>query len=979
MKKYLLSKTLKWQDAILTAIAIALIFLFARMAMPFSEAVSGQTDLSLGYIAKAFDDRYYTLDEAHTRLLCFDHDGHILFQIKNPSDNGESILYIDDFILDEGNLYLSASEWNGMLLDREVILHYDSSGTFLRKITELDYRDEAERTNKHRIYGLSVDGQALTWAECRADEILVHRLALDSASGDDALTHFAYPNAFNAVSDLAFAGSDPVIMDKNGTIVRLGNNQAEKLLYSTKWNGEQERVPFRMTWQAGTVIFTDIRAGEVCRADTEAKRSDVLYSQTDSQTVTCGPEEGLLLMESLGLTVTGDPGVRYCTLQKSSGQLFTQALFLLCTILLAVVLLFFIFRMGIVAFGFIRGGKKTFPVLVLLSALCISILISAMLMEAFKDSYRGKIEEQLESAAYSVAASVLEEDLAQIHVTSDFGSEAYQHLRMAMEHAFPPEVSFFRSTYCNLLKMDREDQPGYAVAYLDQSIGVYFPLDEVEAEEVRSVYKSRSAVLNQTIEDVSGIYFSVKVPITGTEESVIGVVAVGVDASVVQDMIRGMQRDVLMSIAAMLLLLWVISNEIVAYTASRNAYANLVEENARKVSIQSVSVLRILVFVVFCAFNMVSSFLPVYILQMCGRFPDAWRGVAASLPMALNIFVMGIMSLVCVRLVNGLGVRRLLLLSALLSAGGYLLLWLGPGYAAVVAGLLLDGLGVGLITNTIFVMIAGLSDERERQQSLSIYNTASLSGMNFGMLAGGLLASHVGQKNVFELVAVLWGLLFLSAWFLMKKAGDAHARQNTDEKSAGTLSTGKFLLSKPVWSFILLVQNPYIVFSSFVFYFVPIFCDRMGYNEIAASFFLLLYSETAVLLGATLTERVDRTFGNRGIYLGIALNVLALLSFYSTGSVGVLFITLIILGVSEAFSKPVQQEYFLRQKVVAQYGGDRAMGIYNFMENIGESMGPVIFGAITAAGGIGAPVFLGIVAVCDGIHFALNRKERDNA
>ena len=96
MKKYLLSKTLKWQDAVLAAIAIVLAFIVVRLIMPFSEAVSRQTDLSFGYIAKAVHDRYYTLDEAHTRLLCFDRDGQILFQIRNLSDTGESVLYIDD-------------------------------------------------------------------------------------------------------------------------------------------------------------------------------------------------------------------------------------------------------------------------------------------------------------------------------------------------------------------------------------------------------------------------------------------------------------------------------------------------------------------------------------------------------------------------------------------------------------------------------------------------------------------------------------------------------------------------------------------------------------------------------------------------------------------------------------------------------------------------------------------------------------------
>ena len=979
MKKYLFSKELKWQDAILVIILVTLAFLFARMVMPFRDAVSGYTDLSLGYIAKSFGDRYYTLDESHTRLLCFDPDGQISFQIKNPSDDGENSLYIDDFTLDGDTLYLSASEWNGMLLDREVILRCDDGGTDLQKIVELDYTDEATLTNKHRIYGLCVDGQALAWAECRSNEILLHRMTLGSGSGEDAPVRLAYPNAFNAVSDLVFDGQDPIVMDKKGVIVRFDKDGGQELLYSSEWESEQKRVPFRMTCQDGAVVFTDIRSGEVCRSDAKTMRADVVYATTDSQTVTAAPKAGLLLMESQGLLVTGDNEARYLSLRKNAEQRLQQTLYLLCAGALAVALILVLFRVAVFVVVLIHGGIRTMPIVVLLSALCISTIISTMLVQAFKETYQDKIEEQLESAAYSVAASISEADLDQIRVTSDFDSEAYKHLCQSMEHAFPLNVSFFRSTYCNLLKMDDEDRSGYAIAYLDQSIGVYFPLDEVEAEEVRTVYQSRKPVLNHIVEDVSGAYFSVKVPILGSEGRVIGVVAVGVDVSVIAEMIHEMQRDVVMSIAAMLLIMWVISNEILSYNASRNAIGNLMDsDNAVRIR-ESASALRILVFIVFSAFNMVSSFLPVYILKMCGRFPEAWRTVAASIPMAVNIFVMGIMSLVCVRIMNRLGARKLLFLSATLSLVGYLLLWLVPGYTAVIIGLLLDGLGFGLLTNAIFAMIADLSGERERQHSLSIFNTASLSGMNFGTVAGGLLAAHVGQRHVFEFVALLWGLFILSAWLLIKNAKNTTARDRTNDKPIDAPSTGRFLSARPVWSFFALVQNPYIVFSSFVFYFVPIFCDRMGYTEVTSSFFLLLYSETAVLLGTSMTDRVDQRFGSRAIYLGVALNVLALLVFFSMPNVAILFIALIILGVSEAFSKPVQQAYFLRLNVVTQYGRDRAMGIYNCVENIGESMGPVIFGAITSVGGIAAPVFLAIAAICDGIHFALNGKERSHS
>ena len=52
------------------------------------------------------------------------------------------------------------------------------------------------------------------------------------------------------------------------------------------------------------------------------------------------------------------------------------------------------------------------------------------------------------------------------------------------------------------------------------------------------------------------------------------------------------------------------------------------------------------------------------------------------------------------------------------------------------------------------------------------------------------------------------------------------------------------------------------------------------------------------------------------------------------------------MGISAGFGKPVQQIYYTEMDSVKKYGEDRAMGIYNFTENIGESLGPVMFGRL---------------------------------
>jgi MFS-type transporter involved in bile tolerance (Atg22 family) len=88
-----------------------------------------------------------------------------------------------------------------------------------------------------------------------------------------------------------------------------------------------------------------------------------------------------------------------------------------------------------------------------------------------------------------------------------------------------------------------------------------------------------------------------------------------------------------------------------------------------------------------------------------------------------------------------------------------------------------------------------------------------------------------------------------------------------------------------------------------------------------------------------------------------------------------LIVALLLLGLSASFAKPSQQSYFLGLKPTQKYGEDKAMGLYNFSENIGESLGPVVFGRLMAGTQAGIMAFLGLIVALGGAHFALNGKE----
>lgn len=155
----------------------------------------------------------------------------------------------------------------------------------------------------------------------------------------------------------------------------------------------------------------------------------------------------------------------------------------------------------------------------------------------------------------------------------------------------------------------------------------------------------------------------------------------------------------------------------------------------------------------------------------------------------------------------------------------------------------------------------------------------------------------------------------------------------------------------------------------------------MGYVEVIASLMIMLYSEVAVVMGDFLTKNISGSFGNYGMYVAYITNIAALMLFaFTQNTVGVV-LALLLMGTAAAYGKTLQQTWFLKLKQTRQFGEDKAMGIYNFSENIGESLDPVVFSGLMSCN----PLFNAISVFCTTVfaagcgHFLLNRKELKNS
>ena len=523
---------------------------------------------------------------------------------------------------------------------------------------------------------------------------------------------------------------------------------------------------------------------------------------------------------------------------------------------------------------------------------------------------------------------------------------------------------YSRDMYCNILRYDGDR--GYAVAYLDNSIGTFYPLTDVETEQVRQVYETGITV-GSDVKSETGSYIYVMIPVLDGQGKVAGVVSVGTLSSVLDGKIREMTNHILIVMVMIVLVIMFLYGELLSFIELRQKAGQGKEGGRRRIPMH---IVRLSVFITFMAFNMATSFLPVYILRFVREDMGIPSALAASLPMTLNLASIGLTSIVCPRLMKRLGFRTLAAVSGSVALCGDLMMALCFRYEMVVAGLVLNGIGVGLITNSVHIFIASIADQE--QDGFSIFNAASLSGINCGMLFGSALAERIGQANVYFVSAAVWAVVILvfvliGRSFVLKERGEA-------PESGGML---RFIASPSILKFMLCVQIPYIVINSFTYYYVPIYGNEQGLTENVTSLLIILCSLCSVYLSVSVTNYVTNRFRGRAMYLSTVITFAGLLLFAWNMTLPSLVGALLLIGLANSFGSATRISRFIQMDAAVRYGEDNAMGAYDFVDNLGESTGSIIFASIISVGfSTGILTLLGCVGGLNALYALTERGGR---
>ena len=908
-------------------------FFCLRNRQELSFSFSKTVELDTPYLIRDNFSFRYILDKQRTRILVVDKATNTVQTVCPRQEKGADVFYYaDEFMFDErGFMYVKEGAWNGNCISREAVLFYDASGHYCNTVLDTHYGD---LVNKHKIHLLSVRGGKLHYAVKEKHCVVISSYDLEKNTERKKIIPFE--DAFDFISDMTEDSAGNVyLLAKTGAFFMLNE---EKSAFTLVYRAKKEEFPYWIEASDSKKLFyTDLYADSVMSLDVQKGETSLVLADCGSVTVTPVP---------------------FSSLQnplKNAAMLHKQVA-LHCAFILGLVCMAFLFVCAVIFFF-----KRKMHVIqrisfyILIIVIVVSSTITYKLTNEFSKVMRMQILSQMENMAHSVANTIDPHAVDSIECAADFASSSYRQMLASMESIIDCRMDVNRSVYCDILKYD-ERHGAYACAYLDQAIGTYFPIPENEADEVRQIYQT-GQTMHSSMDEYSGSFTYVSVPVFAEDGRVCGVVAVLTETYMLTDQINAMKKNVLLGIVITLIFIWLLMGEGLSYILAKSkAQMDAQERLARGEAVQKVFphyYIRLMVFALFAAYNLTTTFLPMVITK--GAFESLGSGCSpfvVALPISVNLFVIGVMALFCESLIRKCGLRNIIVIGTALSALSNLIVFMFPlSFLMLFLALVIDGIGVGLSTNAMYLMVSQIPEAKNRTSGYAAYNAAQVSGINFGMLFGAALALNIGRRMIFPLVSLMWlvaALLFVLLWRSLGIA-EKKAREASDEAPKTRFTPRRiisFLCHRRIWSYMLFVQAPFALMGSFVYYYLPLYSEDHALSEVVVAVLMMLYSMFAIYLGNGLTRWVVRRMRDFSPYASIILSAAAVVIYAVNGTFAGLLAAILLLGLANGFGHSVQQAHFSLLEECDEFGVPDAMGIYNFTEFIGQSFGPAVMGLV---------------------------------
>lgn len=360
------------------------------------------------------------------------------------------------------------------------------------------------------------------------------------------------------------------------------------------------------------------------------------------------------------------------------------------------------------------------------------------------------------------------------------------------------------------------------------------------------------------------------------------------------------------------------------------------------------AIVRGLTFIIFIALFMPTTFVPVMMEKLGGSAFGLPQNLVLGLPVSMNFLAGAAAIILAGYIIDSKGWKFTFLTGCLLLGIGSLLSGTAVNGLVFILSRVISGFGYGL---SLMAMrgFAG-SNQNNKSESFAGLNAGLNSGINCGVVIGAILADRVGYKHVFLASLFVSALAaVLVAVFTRQEKHEAIVKGNAKKPAKGSVKG--FIKNPSVLGLLILIVIPTAICGVFLSYFFPLYAKSIGESSSSVSRAYLLNGVCVIALSSFASKFTSKHFGSKkSIVIAGVIVAAAIFLFALHGSILTAFIVAIALGIAESFGATAHDTYILSLKASGEIGEGKALAYLSNAKKMGQTLGPMVFGAVTVLG-----------------------------
>jgi predicted MFS family arabinose efflux permease len=361
--------------------------------------------------------------------------------------------------------------------------------------------------------------------------------------------------------------------------------------------------------------------------------------------------------------------------------------------------------------------------------------------------------------------------------------------------------------------------------------------------------------------------------------------------------------------------------------------------------LESVSYIKVPLFIFIFAESLSISFLPIYSEILYEPIFGLSINILSSLPISIFMFIFTISMPVYSNFLNRYLSNTLFIFGSIITSAGLLSSALVSKLGPFIFSRIITALGYGMVLIATQTYIAHHTSSSERTRGMSLYISGFFSATLGGSAIGAILAQTLGFRGTFVLSSIV---CFASTVFVYFYIQDKKNVEKPIEKTAGFSTYLAILSNKAFLKLVLLVSLPSkMILTCSIYYITPVYLQSAGMSQSSIGRIIMIYGVFMTCLTPLTARYSDKTHNPLlFICVGSLLSGLSVFPlFYAPNFIGLAFSTA-IMGLGHGLSNVSQTSivFTLLNNECKRYGDQTVISTYRLLEFQGYVLGPIAGG-----------------------------------